>query len=49
MPAVVVGTGRSASSTGAVLWAVEAGRLRGAPVTLLHAWPEPVEVGSTHR
>ena len=44
MSGVVVGTGRSASSAGAVLWAVETGLLRGVPVTLLHAWQEPVEV-----
>ncbi len=47
MAGVVVGTGRSASSAGAVRWALEAGSLRKASVTLLHAWSEPVDVEVT--
>lgn len=44
MAHVVVGTGRSASSDGAVRWSAEAAALRGVALTLLHVWPGPVDI-----
>ena len=41
---VVVGVHRADTSTAAVLWAADEARLRGLPLTLVHAWKEPVDV-----
>ena len=41
---VVVGVHHADTSTAAVRWASDEARLRGLPLTLVHAWKEPVDV-----
>ena len=41
---VVVGVHHAVTSTAAVQWATEEARLRGLPLTLVHAWKEPLDI-----
>jgi len=41
---VVVGVHHAETSTAAVQWAADEARLRGLPLTLVHAWKEPLDI-----
>ena len=41
---VVVGVHHAVTSTAAVHWATEEARFRGLPLTLVHAWKEPLDI-----
>ena len=45
MEGIVVGAEGTAAGVAAARWALEAGALRGVPVTVVRAWADPVALG----